>query len=468
MVGAAVLLFALAWSAWPTREPSQAHAHAHDHTHHHVAVSRWGLVLSALPIILGVFVPAKPLSTSALANLGIETTAPTQVLNATSSVASDLASTDRTILEWTQLFQYALDPSIHDGQLADVVGFTYRDSRLSENQMYVGRFVARQPWLLYLSPFTGKAEIWRKRGEGVEQLTNTSGKVVDFTVSRDGSQIIYSVNNEQRGTDLWVMGGTGVKPRLLLECQRDKCFEPVLSPNGTQIVYQRARAGLGPGAPFSKPRLWLFQLTANRTAPLYGDPQVLGSQAQWSPNGQWVSFFDQTSVSLRVRDVATNDDMVFPTHSEGTLGVWGPDSQRLLFNDYGVTGTAFRIQLYQADLTTQVVKLVPISDTWQLRPSPPAWSPTGEWMVVSARLGGNVVGDQLWLVRPDGRDAQPITPAQGYVYGRMVWDLSGQWLLFERIRLNTPGAKTELMSWLFTNGELRLLASDAVQPAWQP
>jgi uncharacterized repeat protein (TIGR03943 family) len=141
VVGAAVMLFALPWSAWPTREPS--HTHAHDHTHHHVVVSRWGLVLIALPIILGVGVPAKPLGTSALANIGIETTAPTQVLNATSAVAIDLASTDRTILEWTQLFQYALDPSIYDGQLADVVGFTYRDSRLSENQMYVGRFVMR-------------------------------------------------------------------------------------------------------------------------------------------------------------------------------------------------------------------------------------------------------------------------------------------------------------------------------------
>jgi uncharacterized repeat protein (TIGR03943 family) len=52
----------------------------------------------------------------------------------------DLAPTERTILDWVRAFNYESDPSIFNGQPADVIGFVFHDTRLTANQFFVGRF----------------------------------------------------------------------------------------------------------------------------------------------------------------------------------------------------------------------------------------------------------------------------------------------------------------------------------------
>ena len=126
------------------------HADLHPHTpasplshtpsHSHATLPAWGLVVVALPVLLGVLIPARPLGSSAIANKGINTTAPLTAAESGQTVKLDLASTDRTILDWVRAFNYEADPTVFDGQPADVVGFVYHDPRLAEGQFLVGRF----------------------------------------------------------------------------------------------------------------------------------------------------------------------------------------------------------------------------------------------------------------------------------------------------------------------------------------
>jgi len=112
----------------------------HADPHSHATLPAWGLVVVALPVLLGVLIPARPLSSSAIANKGINTTAPLTAAESGQTVKLDLASTDRTILDWVRAFNYEADPTVFDGQPADVVGFVYHDPRLAEGQFLVGRF----------------------------------------------------------------------------------------------------------------------------------------------------------------------------------------------------------------------------------------------------------------------------------------------------------------------------------------
>ncbi len=117
------------------------HAHdGHDHAHDESkATPLWGILILAVPLALGLLVPARPLGSAAIANKGINTTAP---LTAGSSapVQLDLASTDRNVLDWVRAFNYATDPATYAGQAADVTGFVYHAQGLPEGQFLVSRF----------------------------------------------------------------------------------------------------------------------------------------------------------------------------------------------------------------------------------------------------------------------------------------------------------------------------------------
>ena len=119
-------------------EPEHRHDHGHDHAEGSAAPV-WGLLLVAVPLALGVLIPAKPLGTAAIANKGINTTAPLTA-GGGAPVQLELASTDRTVLDWVRAFNYASDPADYAGQAADVIGFVYHGAGLPEGQFLVSRF----------------------------------------------------------------------------------------------------------------------------------------------------------------------------------------------------------------------------------------------------------------------------------------------------------------------------------------
>jgi uncharacterized repeat protein (TIGR03943 family) len=146
---AAIGFLALARIVLPGRPGAgeQAHGHPHEHAGHNPeheaergsAATTWGLVLVATPLMVGLVLPARPLGSSAIANRGINTSAPLTAGDA-APVQLDLASTDRNVLDWVRAFNYADDPAEYTGQAADVIGFVYHDGRLAKGQFLVSRF----------------------------------------------------------------------------------------------------------------------------------------------------------------------------------------------------------------------------------------------------------------------------------------------------------------------------------------
>ncbi|HLF00939.1 MAG TPA: TIGR03943 family protein [Anaerolineales bacterium] len=147
---AAIVFLALAQSVLPKRKPAEAGSptsltlaevgdfgfHEHDHGQ---AAPVWGLVVVALPVILGLLVPAKPLGAAAIANKGINTSAPL-VAASNQTLRLDIAPEERNILDWIRALNYSSNPAALNGQPADVIGFVYQDSRLGDDEFLVGRF----------------------------------------------------------------------------------------------------------------------------------------------------------------------------------------------------------------------------------------------------------------------------------------------------------------------------------------
>ena len=133
------------WRAAPAAvHPGQApHLHGgdqrpHDHAHDHAAPA-WRLWVVALPLLLGLLIPARPLGSSALANKGLNAGAPLAAASGAGAEVS-LAPADRSVLDGVRAFNYAADPAVYTGQPADVIGFVYHDSALGAGEFMVSRF----------------------------------------------------------------------------------------------------------------------------------------------------------------------------------------------------------------------------------------------------------------------------------------------------------------------------------------
>ena len=154
---AAVGLLGLASTVFPRRANPAGAAEepdARDHASHGLApgealhsraasassaVSGWSLVILAIPIIVGVLVPPRPLGASAIANKGLNTTTPLSA-GGSAPVQLDMAPTDRSVLDWLRAFNAAGGPAELAGQAADVIGFVYRDPHLPADEFLVSRF----------------------------------------------------------------------------------------------------------------------------------------------------------------------------------------------------------------------------------------------------------------------------------------------------------------------------------------
>lgn len=134
LLGALVLIF-LAQLVLRERPAPDAddeddhHGHGHDHR------SGWGLFLLALPLLIGLLVPERPLGAQALSTRGVNVFAV-----GGSSGRLGLPPEQRSILDW--LREAAEDPSgaVYAGQSADVTGFVFHDPRLGNDQFMIGRF----------------------------------------------------------------------------------------------------------------------------------------------------------------------------------------------------------------------------------------------------------------------------------------------------------------------------------------
>ncbi|MBL8045971.1 MAG: TIGR03943 family protein [Anaerolineales bacterium] len=116
------------------------HNHDHDHTHAPQRFPLGTVLLVALPILLGVLIPARPLGATAIDQKGLNVTGPLTVSGG-AAAKLEIAPENRTILDWMRAFNYAADPSTFTNQPANVVGFVYRPDQLTGTQFLVSRFV---------------------------------------------------------------------------------------------------------------------------------------------------------------------------------------------------------------------------------------------------------------------------------------------------------------------------------------
>lgn len=104
--------------------------------------TRLALVLLALPVAVGLFLPPRPLGVSIAAQRGVDALPLGRLDDAPEFTVSARPET-YTIKDWVRAQQADPEPGHYAGKSVRVTGFVYRDDRLPRDWFVVARFVVQ-------------------------------------------------------------------------------------------------------------------------------------------------------------------------------------------------------------------------------------------------------------------------------------------------------------------------------------
>jgi putative membrane protein len=94
----------------------------------------FALLIFSIPLVLGIFLPARPLGATAISGGGIVTS----LKGVSGSVnAFTIAPESRNVLDWVRAFNQSADPAEFNGQGASLLGFVYRDIRFDDTKQFM-------------------------------------------------------------------------------------------------------------------------------------------------------------------------------------------------------------------------------------------------------------------------------------------------------------------------------------------
>jgi Tol biopolymer transport system component len=326
----------------------------------------------------------------------------------------------------------------------------------------------RDPLIVYLLTAENQSGLWTMglNQNPAQRLTPETMKVISFDASYDGEFIIFTSVNGQGGIDLWRVNRAGDDASILLDCGRDRCTTPAISPNGARIAYSREAAGPSPDLPFGSPRTWVLDLQSGGNSAVYADQQIIGYGPAWSPDSQKITSYDGLADQIRMFDLKTSQQYVFPSNTGGPV-TWSADSTKLMFTDIqqGENGLHTRVRL--ADLSlNDTTTLLGEKDERDYSYYSLAWSPAEEVVVLGFRMSEDQPAQVFWLFNPGILDGIIIADQEGYTYNSPSWDPWGGALVFQQFKLKGK-LNSEIGVWKsgFTEP---LILTNGLMPHWLP
>jgi TolB protein len=270
----------------------------------------------------------------------------------------------------------------------------------------------RQPLLDYRLLFVGERKsratpgIYEIRGDGTDEklLISAPNGATDPAWSPDGSQIAY-VASDGGAPQLFVAARDGSNAGQVITLGGTRTGGVRWSPDGRQLVFFSDTNG----------NFEIYTVNADgsnfiRVTTYPGDDV----DPSWSPDGTRIVYAKDVTgrraLQIVLREMATGVERQL-TESSGSNfhPAWSPDGGSIVF-----TSTRERtgdIYVMRADGSDE--RLLTFNDSGAENRHP-AWSSDGAFIVFSSTRNGDVLN--LFAMRPDGKDVQQITNADGISY----------------------------------------------------
>jgi Tol biopolymer transport system component len=328
-------------------------------------------------------------------------------------------------------------------------------------------FTVAERRLAYLAG-TSDPNLWIstvRGGADPQALTSEPVGVYDYGISPDGTQIAYGARRADGGADLRLVNVDGSGITNLVLCPAAACISPAFSPDGRRLAYERHTlvAGLN-----GEPSLGPAQVHVRDLAA--GTEQAISDSdtrfPRWGADGR-LAFLDTTRQAVVVKDLASGAVTYVPDAS-GEMGTWSPDGKFMVYPEIvlppeptpvptnaqgggGEDASSFTNPFYSYLLRVNIATndTLNLSGSGVLEDESPVYAPSGAWLAFGRTLQVNnqwTPGRQLWLIRPDGTEAHPLTGDPLYNHSAFTWSPDGALVAYMRFNTTDPAAPAEI--WL--------------------
>lgn len=339
-------------------------------------------------------------------------------------------------------------------------------------------FQVGEPWLAYLWPAQGPADLYRlnPRSGGIERLTRVPGGVLDYTVSADGQALVYSSLGGQLyrlalGADRAPQG----EPVLAVACPQAACRAPQLSPDGRWLAYVRTPSAAEEPGGYSQ--VWV-QALPDGEARRVDESRTSAGQPAWSGTG-WLSYYDGGRQAFIFWNPDSGERRP-AANQTGEAGVWAPDGTRfiapeILLIPYGYTSSGGSLEPIPAShLMAYGLRGGPPEDLTMddtLEDTNPAISPDGRTLAFARKYLDPqrwTPGRQLWRMDLATGRARPLTEAPFFNHTAFAWSPDGARLAYVRANQADLSEPPELWLAGADGSEPTQLVIGGFDPQWIP
>lgn len=346
-------------------------------------------------------------------------------------------------------------------------------------------FTASYPLLAYIFPVDAPADLYAldpNTGE-IQQLTDSPGAVLDFSLNETGTEIYYNTSQGDGGTTIYRLDRLATESQVILRCPQALCRSLQVSPDGNYLAYERTP--LGSDSPTNTPQVWLLPLEATEDASpahepipfIAGDPGHKTQQPQWSSKGL-LSYYDFNLSAFIVQDLEKREVARFPSQT-GIAGDWHPSGEYYTFpeifsneiadpdliEDFGAIPSSRLLQFHLDGSSDDLTGADDVED------ASPAYSPNGDTLAFGRKfldIANWTPGRQLWLMQPGRGENAKLTDAPQYNHYDFAWHPDGVRLAYSRFNKDLLTDPPEI--WLVNadGTDPILLVTGGYAPQWIP
>ncbi len=331
-------------------------------------------------------------------------------------------------------------------------------------------YTVRTADIAYIGNATTSPEIWvidPKQGKST-QITNTGGRISGFISKPDRSGFIYSLMDGRGGADIRQVKYDGSDDSVLINCGDDICSDPAITGDGQTLAFTRNRSPEN-GAKTKERYIYTVDLGGWTVKPqsVIAEKGITGKWPVFSPDGAYLSFYDNKSQGIRVINLRGGEDFILGTPREQS-GVWTQDSSTLAFLGEKVGHDGMASVFYILDVASKSIR-EPMKEFFIDKDmGEPDWSPDGKSLVAGIRQTNASVTRQLWLIYPDGGENRQLTDDYTRMNAAVKWRPDGLAVVYQQAELGRSGVKPTVNVWDVNTGNHTVIAEDAALPVWVP
>jgi TolB protein len=333
-------------------------------------------------------------------------------------------------------------------------------------------FQVRNPSILALGNIENGQELFLidlQQDTPPKQFTFSNGQIYDFKPSPDGEWVAFSMINEQEGVDLWQIKRDGSAMQMILDCAQDRCSTPAWAPDASELAYSRESTWLGSNTINGTSRIWILDPQSGQTALLFSDTQKTGYGPEWSPDGEWLAFWDDGNTGIQIVNRSSGASFLLEA-ANGAAGCWAADSSKFFFSKMIAGEAMYHTVILQADLASEEIKTIfgGTSDGDGLSIDHPVCNPADAWIAVTTQPNVMIAGRALKLMNPETGVEINLSDNLALIPSNVSWTPDGQWVVYQTSELGNSLDEIEMKVWNRNTSETMLLAKGFRNPAWLP